>query len=91
MAVLIGDPAEIKKVTVFFKDGDQDETVFRSWILLAHDDPDILDLRNKLKRLSRILHPRFAEVSPPSEPQISRLSPWIFEMLAADVSVNHQR
>ncbi len=91
VAVVIADPAEIKRVTVFFKDGDQDETIFRSWILLAHDDPDILDLRDKLKRLSRVQNPRFAEMSPISEPQLSRLSPWIFEMLATDVSVDHQR
>jgi outer membrane lipoprotein-sorting protein len=44
---------EIKKVNIYFKDGERDEVVFESWALLAQDDPEVLQLETRLRALSR--------------------------------------
>ena len=49
----ISDIGEIKRVKIFFKDGNSDETIFRSWALLAQDDPVILELNSRLENLSQ--------------------------------------
>ncbi|MGB6065046.1 MAG: outer membrane lipoprotein carrier protein LolA [Desulfomonilaceae bacterium] len=54
------DFGEMNKVVVSFKNGDRDETVFRSWELLVRDDPEILKLNKRLKNIAR----RPAESSP---------------------------
>jgi outer membrane lipoprotein-sorting protein len=49
----ISDIGEIKRVKIFFKDGNSDETIFRSWALLPQDDPVILELNSRLENLSQ--------------------------------------
>ena len=51
--IFISDIGEIKKVSLLLKDGNRDETHFRSWALLSQDDPAILDLNNRLENLSQ--------------------------------------
>jgi len=43
---------EIRSVDINFKNGDEDRTVFENWALLAEDDPDILQLKHRLKRIA---------------------------------------
>jgi outer membrane lipoprotein-sorting protein len=57
------DLGEINKVLINFKNGDRDETVFQSWALLARDDPEILQLNQRLEGMVRR--------SVPSSPQDS--------------------
>lgn len=87
--VMIAGAGEIRRVNVYFKDGDYDETVFKSWALLAQDDPEILDLKNRLKRLSKTSHPALLKTSQVSEPWFSGLTPRVFEMLATNASIDH--
>ena len=49
----LSESGEIKGVRLYYKDGDYDETVFRSWSMLARDDPDIVRLNRRLQKLSR--------------------------------------
>jgi hypothetical protein len=44
---------DIKKVKLRFTNGDEEETVFESWSLLAQDSPEILKLHRKLSSVSR--------------------------------------
>ncbi len=41
----------IKQVTIHFKNGDMDQTVFRSWAMVTEDDPEIVCLDRRLKEL----------------------------------------
>jgi|GEM_PF-5233457 len=50
--ISISDIGEIQRVSILFKDGNRDETIFRSWALLAQDDPIILELNSRLENLS---------------------------------------
>jgi outer membrane lipoprotein-sorting protein len=49
---------EIERVKILFKNGGEDETVFRSWALLAKEDPEILRLNRKLSRVSEVARAR---------------------------------
>jgi outer membrane lipoprotein-sorting protein len=51
--IAISDIGEIQRVSLLFKDGNRDETIFRSWALLAQDDPVILELNSRLENLSQ--------------------------------------
>ena len=51
--ISISDIGEIEKVSLLLKDGNRDETHFRSWALLSQDDPAILDLNSRLENLSQ--------------------------------------
>ncbi|MEW6532804.1 MAG: outer membrane lipoprotein carrier protein LolA [Thermodesulfobacteriota bacterium] len=42
---------DLTKVTIMYKDGGMDETVFTSWAAVASDDPDIVLLRRRLEGL----------------------------------------
>lgn len=57
---------ELKKVRLAFKNGDIDETVFRSWVLLAANDPEIVELQRQLKEMSGV-----AESSPSQAASVS--------------------
>lgn len=46
------DSGQLKKVSINFKSGDADETEFKSWNLLAQNDPEILSLNDRLSKLS---------------------------------------
>ncbi len=46
------DSGQLKKVNINFKSGDADETEFKSWNLLAQNDPEILSLNDRLSKLS---------------------------------------
>jgi outer membrane lipoprotein-sorting protein len=91
VVVVITGPGEIRRVGVYFKDGDYDETIFESWTLLAQDDPEILDLKNRLKRLSRASQPALLKTSRISDRSFSALTPRIFEVLASNAGIDHQR
>ncbi len=47
----IDDSGQLKRVSINFKSGDVDETEFKSWMLLAQSDPEILSLNDRLSRL----------------------------------------
>ena len=51
--IAISDIGEIQRVSLLFKDGNRDETIFGSWALLAQDDPMILELNSRLEDLSQ--------------------------------------
>lgn len=51
--IALSDIGEIQRVSLLFKDGNRDETIFRSWALLAQDDPVILELNSRLENLSQ--------------------------------------
>jgi outer membrane lipoprotein-sorting protein len=51
--IALSDIGEIQRVTILFKDGNRDETIFGSWALLAQDDPVILELNSRLENLSQ--------------------------------------
>jgi outer membrane lipoprotein-sorting protein len=91
VVVVITGPGEIRRVSVYFKDGDNDETTFESWTLLAQDDPEILDLKNRLKRLSRTSQPALLKTSKISDRSFSGLTPRVFEVLATNSGIDHQR
>ncbi|MBI5250803.1 MAG: outer membrane lipoprotein carrier protein LolA [Desulfomonile tiedjei] len=44
----IDDSGQLKKVIINFKNGDLDEIEFKSWNLLAQNDPEIIALNDKL-------------------------------------------
>jgi outer membrane lipoprotein-sorting protein len=46
------DSGQLKKVSINFKSGDADETEFKSWTLLAQNDPEVLSLNDRLSKLS---------------------------------------
>jgi outer membrane lipoprotein-sorting protein len=48
----LSDSGDIEKVVVFFENGATDETVFKSWSLLTADDPEIVELREKIETLA---------------------------------------
>jgi outer membrane lipoprotein-sorting protein len=54
VTLTIGDSGEIRKVGIFYKDGDYDETVFNSWAMLTSNDPEIERLDNNLQRLAEL-------------------------------------
>jgi outer membrane lipoprotein-sorting protein len=47
------DFREINKVSIAFKNGDRDETVFQSWSMLTRDDPEVLQLNERLDGMSQ--------------------------------------
>jgi outer membrane lipoprotein-sorting protein len=49
----LSESGEIKSVRLMYADGDHDETVFKSWSMLARNDPAIAQLNNRLKKFSR--------------------------------------
>jgi outer membrane lipoprotein-sorting protein len=53
VSLSFSDFGEINKVLIDFKNGDRDETVFQSWALLARDDPEILQLNERLEGMAR--------------------------------------
>jgi len=44
---------ELKRIKVFFDGGDQEDTVFESWSVLADNEPEVLELETRLSELSR--------------------------------------
>ena len=60
--ISISDFGEIERISVLFKDGNRDETLFRSWALLSQDDPAVLELNNRLEGLSHAS--RFTHIAP---------------------------
>jgi outer membrane lipoprotein-sorting protein len=54
--IRLAESGEIRKVLIVFKDGDQDETIFTSWSMLASDDPEIMRLNEKLNQLANCSH-----------------------------------
>jgi outer membrane lipoprotein-sorting protein len=52
VSLKITESGEIKKVVFQFKNGNEDETTFKSWRMLSSDDPEIVSLTNQLQKLS---------------------------------------
>ena len=48
----IDDSGQLTKVSIDFKNGDVDEIEFKSWTLLAQNDPEIISLNDKLSRIA---------------------------------------
>ena len=71
--LVLSESGQIRKVTLLFKDGDRDETIFQDWQVLASDHPDILQLSERLSRIAPGRSPglpRMAAGAPdPLEPQ----------------------
>jgi hypothetical protein len=61
--IRLADSGEIRKVLILFKDGDEDETIFTSWSMLASDDPEIRRLNDKLNKLADSSHENEDQVS----------------------------
>lgn len=59
---------EIRSVNINFKNGDEDRTVFANWALLAEDDPEILDLKGRLKRIAERSGPTAGLANPHPDP-----------------------
>jgi outer membrane lipoprotein-sorting protein len=55
---------EIRSVDINFKNGDEDRTVFENWALLAEDDPEILQLKQRLKGIAEKTVPTGGLVQP---------------------------
>jgi outer membrane lipoprotein-sorting protein len=53
VSLSFSDFGEIGKVAIAFRNGDRDETVFQSWSLLARDDPEILQLNQRLQDMAQ--------------------------------------
>jgi outer membrane lipoprotein-sorting protein len=53
VSLSFSDFGEMTKVSIDFKNGDRDETVFQSWSLLARDDPEILQLNERLEGIAK--------------------------------------
>jgi len=53
VSMSFSDIGEIGKVVIAFRNGDRDETVFQSWSLLARDDPEILQLNERLQDMAQ--------------------------------------
>jgi len=53
VSLSFSDIGEIGKVVIAFRNGDRDETVFQSWSLLARDDPEILQLNERLQDMAQ--------------------------------------
>jgi outer membrane lipoprotein-sorting protein len=51
VTLVVSESGQIRKVTLLFKDGDRDETIFQDWQVLASDHPDILQLGERLSRI----------------------------------------
>ena len=47
----INDSGQVEKARIDFKNGDVDEIEFKSWSLLAHNDPEIISLNDKLGKI----------------------------------------
>lgn len=45
---------ELKRIKVFFDGGDQEDTVFESWSVLADNEPEIVELEARLRDLPRM-------------------------------------
>jgi outer membrane lipoprotein-sorting protein len=43
---------EIDEIDIRYKNGDEDRTLFESWLLLAPDGPEIIELNEKLRKLN---------------------------------------
>ncbi len=70
--IALSDIGEIKRVSILFKDGNRDETVFRSWALLAQDDPIILELNTRLENLSQ--NSRVARQAPHGDDELAAVA-----------------
>jgi outer membrane lipoprotein-sorting protein len=65
----LSESGEIKSVRLVYTDGDHDDTVFKSWSMLARNDPAISKLNSRLKQFSRERPPTTEEtVSTPDLP-----------------------
>jgi outer membrane lipoprotein-sorting protein len=51
VTLLLNESGQIRKVTLLFKDGNRDETIFQDWQALASDHPDIQQLDERLSRI----------------------------------------
>jgi outer membrane lipoprotein-sorting protein len=66
-ALLTFSPAGvIKEVTIHFKNGDWDQTLFRSWAMVTEDDPDILTLEKRLKEIRSLITLRKPQLPQPA-------------------------
>jgi hypothetical protein len=63
LSLSFSDIGEIGKVAIAFRNGDRDETVFQSWSLLARDDPEILQLNQRLQDMAQRSAQRVPEKS----------------------------
>lgn len=59
---------ELRKARLVFRNGDEDDIMFRSWSIPGRNDPDLLELRQKIEMLPR------QAVSPPTSSQHDTLS-----------------
>lgn len=59
---------ELRKARLVFRNGDEDDIMFRSWSIPGRNDPDLLELRQKIEMLPR------QAVSPPTGFQHDTLS-----------------
>ncbi|HMK36564.1 MAG TPA: outer membrane lipoprotein carrier protein LolA [Desulfomonilaceae bacterium] len=83
----LSDSGEIKKVGIYFKDGDEDETVFTSWSMLTSSDPEIVALNRKLRQLAdreRDVPSRFRSGSTPADSDVSAAESGTGATLSAD-------
>ena len=51
-AIHFSSMGEINKIDIRYENGDEDQTLFESWLLLAPDDPEIIELNEKLRKLN---------------------------------------
>ncbi|MBI5571943.1 MAG: outer membrane lipoprotein carrier protein LolA [Desulfomonile tiedjei] len=51
VTLVLNESGQIRKVTLLFKDGNRDETIFQDWQALASDHPDIQQLDERLSRI----------------------------------------
>ena len=63
LSLSFSDIGEIGRVAIAFRNGDRDETVFQSWSLLARDDPEILQLNQRLQDMAQRSAQRFPKKS----------------------------
>lgn len=75
IALNITDSGEIQHVSIFFKDGNRDDTVFQRWSMLTADDPEIVRMNNRLQQLAKR-----SETSN-SSPDADLMSPRFFDSL----------
>jgi outer membrane lipoprotein-sorting protein len=64
VVVQLSAEGQIGKVVILSKDGERDEVVFRSWRMLAQDDPEIRQLDERLKLLTKCASGRSETAGP---------------------------
>jgi outer membrane lipoprotein-sorting protein len=82
----LADSGEINRVGILFKDGDADETVFKSWSMLTTNDPEIQRLNSKLKRLAELGEKGASRVYSKSVPEPEQTSKVPVRRLEANAS-----